>query len=1320
MPTYIFPIHRCILRALPFLIAPLILFTAPVARADTLPANTPIHESATQVAGLLFVAGDVGRLSDVPSGTESVVLERVLQQLYRDEPALDPGQAVTDIQALEATLASGSQAISPSTLTVMGGNQRILAILRALTDSSPPADVAHAIAQVDNDALTEASQSAQALGTPFDASVDALDTLSFGSFSPAATLNATVSLAAADRSFGQARDQLWQSVSHESVFDSTSTLLGENPALQNAAVQAFVGTLNADGSLDTTAGRLETLVTQGVTTIGNQSCQLAPGTTGASPGDCASGSLHDAQVIHQACASTNDPSAGCTSARQNLATDSANELAVINAEDAVVTAEAEAFNGINANFSQAEAGEAQAASALADQVNSYNYYHGVQKLEKAGFDTLGLFATLATATINPTSLVSGLFNVVTDGLGLAGFNGPDPNAVILQGLQNISQQLSDFESYTQSAFSLLDTQLSSLSGQVSQEAYQLSAQLSHASLQITQLTSSVTALQSSVDHLQSEVQSLFAQGARNDLSTLINQYLGYRQANGVALPQAQFAQAAGAFFQDATSTALTQTVLNVPTGFDALTAESLVTPSDPLSLDANINLFNAFPSLVSDSPFTWPGALTTTCAQNADIAHDLCLPDPDFWSTSARAFSQLLTENPQYVTATRVSQLSTIMQEGELISNALRQLSINDAGVDSDEFSGNRTLDAAIRYYENWGDQLYAHPDGTPPALTQALDSEASSYLGSLNVPGEGITDRGVNPWGSATSPPDLQTLQNATSFTNVPLCSSEASFIGVSPTSKALPSIPAADLAVLPAPVANAVRLGIGRVTACWGGSALDEQPGGGGPDGLTGRIQADILYYYDSPDGSIHQEVAQSFGITPSGTSDCTNDGDANTLAEGVDNVWDGWPGTAGPHQGCPDLSKVLVDSPQNITFAATDAVNYVTPLVAVKLASLRQGVYNDILSNGSTLTSGSGDATNVQAAALRLQGAAALLNGYVSLGLPQALAGDDTLRTLITGVGADPLDTVDTPNADAHGLQVPYESSVPAQVVAVYKAAEQTDPASDPAATIGTLIADRGSALFAALRAHIVPMPPPALHTQGPARAQPADATSADTSSADGLAEDNPVVAPTLDRLDETIAVLQDELGSGSTSSQSTTTATGGPGTGGGTATTTPPTSTTSTTSTSTTSAPAPAGSQPAPANPPKGTVVVARHARAACVLTVSGNPVVVATTLRRDARGRKPGALAVTARCDQAARVTLTGVLATAARGPKAHVTDTRLPRQMATVKPGVAETFAVHLPASAVAAVQRRVHVAATFTLTAVNANGTVTVTAHVGALTPLR
>ena len=61
----------------------------------------------------------------------------------------------------------------------MSGNERILAILRALSAANPSSNVLHALAQVTGQALTVSSQSTQYLGQAYDASADSLDTLSF-------------------------------------------------------------------------------------------------------------------------------------------------------------------------------------------------------------------------------------------------------------------------------------------------------------------------------------------------------------------------------------------------------------------------------------------------------------------------------------------------------------------------------------------------------------------------------------------------------------------------------------------------------------------------------------------------------------------------------------------------------------------------------------------------------------------------------------------------------------------------------------------------------------------------------------------------------------------------------------------------------------------------------------------------------------------------------------------------------------------------------------------------------------------------------------
>ncbi len=907
------------------------LVIAGVAQATASP-STPVHLSQAQVAQTLFVAGDVGRLSLIPSGTESVVLEKVLQQLYTDNPTLASSQAVTDIQGLQAALASGSQAISPATLTVMGGNERILAILRALTASNPAPEAQHALAQVTNQALTVSERSTQFLGQSFDASADSLDTLSFNAFSPEGTLAHTWVLASSDNEFGQARDTLWKQVSNESVFDSTQTLLGENPALQNSAIRSLVNMTAPDGSLDTTVGALESLIDGGIQQIAGANCTIASGTSGTSPNDCASGALHDAQLVAQNCPNgPTDTSASCQTARNQAQSDQPGELATINDEQAATAAEANALGAADQTLALVNAAETQAGAQLAEEENAYLNNQSFQQAEKAGFDVLSLGVSLSVSEIDPVAAVGALLNVVGDATGFA-FSGPDPNTLILQGIQGIAQQLSDFEQYTEGAFQVVDAQLGNLSTQVSQ----IAAQITNAQQQLTQLATQVANLQSSVDHLQSEVQSLFAQGARNDLGTLVNQYIGFQQANGTPLPQTQFAQAAGALYQDATSTAVTQTLLTVPTGFDAVNADSLVAGTDPLTLDTNINLFNYFGAGVTDAPASvgWPGALTTTCPPNANPGQGLCLPDPDFWATSARAFSQLLLENPSYVTPTRIAQLQAIQQEGQLIANALSQLSVDNAGADAGG-TGNKTLDAALNYFRYWGDGNN-HAGGTPPSLWQAIKKEEQTYLSTLPVATSPQMDVSpVNPWGSPQQLPDTAGVQKLTSLQNIPVCSNVAGFYGdPNIAGKTLPSLPTSLIAGIDPQFQTAARLGLGTISACWYAAYT-------GTDGNNfASLVAEIQYYWTGQ-GNTHVEIAKA-DTSLSEVFDCagTPDPMKSFAPDVLATVVGGWLTGA---SGCPDLSGdfglVNLSAPAAFSAASTAVEN--------ELSSLRRDVYNHIIS-------------------------------------------------------------------------------------------------------------------------------------------------------------------------------------------------------------------------------------------------------------------------------------------------------------------------------------------------------------------------------------
>jgi hypothetical protein len=1013
-------------------------------------ASDTVHAAPDQTARLLFVAGDVRRLNRTPSGTVDTVLEKVLQQLYRDNPSLAPEDAERDIEALHDTLASAGAATSAATLSTAPGNHRVLAILAGLRRSDPPVRVRRAITRVADQALTESTRTARPVGDVFNAGADSLSTVLYGGFSPARTLGDTVDLARANSRFGRARDGLWADVSHQSVRDDAHTLLTENPELRYDAVRAVTDGIAADGSLAVSISAIEDLVSAGMRTVGAQTTQA----------------LADHRAIEQACAGFDCP--------RREAARKASEAArrAIAEQQAAVTAAGGLLRLQNTDYGAAVIAEAQAATQVANSINSYFAAADTAQTLHAASDVAGLLVSLSIAYVDPAAAITGVVNIVRD--VIAREVGPDANEVILQSLQGISQQLSAFARSTEAQFRTLDARLVTLTRDVATLAEQLSAQLAEVRTQLTGFSTALINLQASVDRLHAEIQRLFAQGARNDLDTTINTWLG-----GGDLTADQLRVPAGALYTDATRIALTETVLNPTDAFDALTAGMRG------ELDPNVNFFALFPGQVSDSPssIAWPPALSSTCPGGSPT-RGLCLPSPDFWAASSRAYAQLLLENRDVVTRDRLDQLDAMLAGGHSLERAFDRI----AARDTDTGTGSRLFNAALDYHRSWVGQGAGRQSG-PPALTQALSAERDHYLSTVRPAGVKSTSPAwIDPYGSVSQPLDGVDLYDTSSFRDLRSDNGRYTI----PNLRGTPNL----LNWLPVEILNGVRLGVAGVRITWSSSWLRGDPASGflsvrlnytltgaGPDVPLGWVNATTFLdgaCSSGPDSAYFQVTA----AWPPGTCSSPIASRLNDAANGV---------------------TVLGGSRDRSGFAA--GVAAVTPEIRAGFDVLRAGILDDWLADDGKLTSGNGtQATNALAAAERVGGAQTLLNGYVALGLPQALATDDTLRGLVAG---------DQRNALARPLRddgrADAASNVPDQVAAFFRFLQPLQPVSDPLNTLRLRFDEQRRALEASIAAYV------------------RNGRAAGQSATDGgrLDQTSPVVSSTIDRLELSRAVLADRL-------------------------------------------------------------------------------------------------------------------------------------------------------------------------------------------------
>ncbi|MBV9417934.1 MAG: hypothetical protein JO363_23320, partial [Solirubrobacterales bacterium] len=270
-----------------------------------------------------------------------------------------------------------------------------------------------------------------------------------------------------------------------------------------------------------------------------------------------------------------------------------------------------------------------------------------------------------------------------------------------------------------------------------------------------------------------------------------------------------------------------------------------------------------------------------------------------------------------------------------------------------------------------------------------------------------------------------------------------------------------------------------------------------------------------------------------------------------------------------------------------------------------------------------------------------------------------------------------------------------NVPAQVVNLYQAAINDDqpsaifPSTDPADLVASLVDRRASGLAGALNAHIVSTGAQPAALNGHVQLSAALAAPQTTSAV--FAEENPYIGPTLDRLDETAFVLNNQA-------SAATTTTG-----------TPP-------------APAPP-SPPAVVTPPFS----AGKTAAKCALrSVSGKVLLAAPRgkPKKGAPAAKPGTLSLTIKCNQSGKVKLTGkltqLIGTRPKHGKQKTKTYPLGPVNASVRAGRVVTLVVKLPAAAVTALGNGARQSASFTAVLTGATGTGRATIEIALLRATR
>jgi len=761
------------------------------------------------------------------------------------------------------------------------------------------------------------------------------------------------------------------------------------------------------------------------------------------------------------------------------------------------------------NTAQSDLGDRSAAAAFDTFVTEQS---GIESSAETAGEDLGAIAEeevadvavdagvdLAAAEIDPAMLM----NLATQGPQMlttlinALSGTPSPDQVIIEMLQQIEKQITDLTINVNNGFAAVDAGIVNIDTQLQN----ISSQLTQTNQGVGEARQTLAQLAGQLDKIEFDLWNIASTQRNEQLLNDVSTDLGYsvRAPGNAQLPFDQFNEGAATFFNWATTDptdAISELSFNP--SLDSSTASSLApdsvfgqlaptTSGSSNLLNANLDYLAAYAdcgpaatnasSLKASYACTQPAWANPPFDSNSPLSPSL--PNPDVWAAGANAFSQLLTENPQYVTPPLLDEVKQIAGVGDTVSSTLSAITapgagaapISDDGTTIDTGSG--ILNNALHNYLKQG------IDGPANLLTE-FEAEKNNFLSgqnpggqsdptnctacTLGVPptdGANTGEASIDLWGGPDQAP--QKSLNAFQTTSDPSqpnngtgkagpgtmneCTSSQTdagfpYLGGSAPATIDVSGGGALLNPLPAVYANAWHLGLGRIIGCYEGAW------GNQPNFITGQATIDVglNWYWQSATTGKETQVLHVAGIVP--ITFCRG---ATFPPTPITQVQDSWTygGTgANPFSCTAVTSGILHVSLEQIMQEAAAAVSALPPgtvqscpfalcvqppgspvgvfvtytwpspsnvpaaapldgaqgQVQNALSGLQRQLYQDIEPSGNATYAGFGAAVN------RLNGARALIDDYVQLGMPTSLETDPLLRALVFGFGAGPQHLLD----------------------------------------------------------------------------------------------------------------------------------------------------------------------------------------------------------------------------------------------------------------------------------------------------------------------
>jgi hypothetical protein len=886
-----------------------------VAHADA--GSVTLNQTETRKT--LFVAGQVDRLADIDvDGKIATAIELLGWEVYQQNPELGVSLAENGMRFTEEAVRIHFEGVSPDIRDSFLTQATELQILEVLRDATEGMNYFEPAARkMVQDALVQEQFDSEIGDYGLNVTGDQSDAMRDVVLDPKKVLGKVFDEALTNPTYADFRDATFGAKDGVSVKDSAAEMLAKDPQL--AGQQVLKDAVKADGTM--TIGK-ETAKNAANTAIDKANGQTTTTIDNTGKIIDAGERVRSAKTDAERAQAQKDLEA----AKKGLAEDKAEREKLLKDSKTALT-------GLTLIIEQFDPEAADAINEVGSTI-----IKGAQIFNTFANTASSVATNLATG--NYVGVVMDVFSLVTGMNDLMKTPEQQATEALKKQVEKLGQNIADFRKEANARFDRIDKALNTIYTELNTQFAKLEDMVGQVGADVDRVMDDVVKTQARLDAVGARIYNAMSDAANRNLWTSINTAIGWqeRSPGGKQMTADQFSLYAGEFSTHATTSAYDAAALPTDRGH----TDDELTSALAFSLERNVDFLRAYPQQelgldpIASSP----------------------LPNPRDWTVAARAFSQLLLENPNYMTAGQDARLTAVMDGGKRLQAAIRRIGT----ADTDQGTKSALLNGLLAKYRAAATDVQNRIVALETGYQNRQKAKDDSAL---------AMDYWAGPDQAPKSKPTITQAGNL-----------------------ALPSNASLD-AMVPVAVINAWRMYGGALTPSISGEWVnlhDEVVTDKGNENYYGSLRVTVSWTWNSPQWGAINVASRSRTFDEEILCQIAYDWDGNETSNSCpgptasSSMSGGW--TAGAKY------KAGFEAGAGAISTNTDTLAKARSAVSDKLVEHQKAMYAEIateMKNGGT---------DVAKALNRLTGVKDLVTQFIQFGLPAAYDANAELRALLVG--------------------------------------------------------------------------------------------------------------------------------------------------------------------------------------------------------------------------------------------------------------------------------------------------------------------------------